>query len=65
MVKGEEGVWIVTAPPLVPVFQTYSLVIDGVAVAGGGPLAGQVVTRPEIPAAFAERIKPNRRSTLL
>jgi enterochelin esterase family protein len=32
MVKGEDGVWSVTTPPLVPGFHYYSLVIDGVAV---------------------------------
>jgi enterochelin esterase-like enzyme len=32
MVKGEDGFWSVTTPPLVPGFHYYSLVIDGVAV---------------------------------
>jgi enterochelin esterase family protein len=32
MTKGENGVWSVTTPPLIPGFHYYSLVVDGVAV---------------------------------
>ena len=32
MAKGENGVWSVTTPPLIPGFHYYSLVVDGVAV---------------------------------
>jgi enterochelin esterase family protein len=32
MTKGENGVWTVTTPPLVPGFHYYSLIVDGVAV---------------------------------
>ena len=32
MVKGEDGVWTVTTPPLVPGFHYYYLTIDGVTV---------------------------------
>ena len=32
MTKGENGIWYVTTPPLIPGFHYYSLVVDGVAV---------------------------------
>lgn len=64
MVNDGEGAWTVNTLPLVAGFHAYSLVMDGVAVAGRDLRAGQVATRPTIPAAIRERINPNRRRTL-